>query len=226
MGVYSILLAYAITTFVMMAVNVTGCLRLGLLPKRGEWGKPTWHGFKGVFAFGNDIFIYSLGCQLINFSQGILLTRLIGLEAVTVWTIFTRVFLLLQQTIYRLFDYSSSAFAEMIVRREREQLARRFRQVVVLSTNLSIAAAAVFAVCNKSFVDVWTAGRFESPLLVAADIKAPSILIQRLAAREEPAAQMLWQNFRTPHGNKSPTLRPLRRPWKLPSNFWRPILTA
>lgn len=195
LGVYSILFSHAITAVILVVVNAVGCLRLGLLPKKGDWGKPTWQGFKGVFAFGNDIFLYSLGCQLINFSQGILLTRLIGLEAVTVWSVCTRVFVLLQQTIYRIFDYSGSAFAEMIVRGERDRLARRFREVVVLSSSLSVAAAAVFAVCNKSFVDVWTGGRFESPLLVASDIKAPRVLMERLAKRADSAAEFLWQQL-------------------------------
>lgn len=195
LGVYSFLLAQALTTAVIVVINLVGCLKLGLLPKRGEWGKPTWHAFKGVFSYGNDIFIYSLGCQLINFGQSILLTRLIGLEAVTVWSVFTRIFVLLQQTIYRIFDYSSSAFAEMIVRGERELLARRFRQVVVLSTSLSVAAAAVFAVCNKPFVDAWTGGRFESPLLVASDIKAPKVMAQRLTSHEDPAAQFVWEQL-------------------------------
>lgn len=195
LGVYSILLAQAITAVLMVVINAVGCLRLGLLPGKGDWGKPTWQAFKGVFAFGNDIFLYSLGGQLINFSQGILLTRWIGLEAVTVWSVCTRVFVLLQQTIYRIFDYSGSAFAEMIVRGERDRLARRFREVVVLSSSLSIAGAAVFAVCNKSFVDIWTGGRFESPLLVASDIKAPRVLVERLAKRADPAAAFLWEQL-------------------------------
>ncbi|HEX5222717.1 MAG TPA: oligosaccharide flippase family protein [Verrucomicrobiae bacterium] len=195
LGAYSFLVAHAGATLIAVLINFVGCRRLGLLPKRGEWGRPSWKSFKGVFAFGNDIFIYSLGCQLINFSQGILLARLIGLEAVTVWSVCTRVFVLLQQTIYRLFDYSSSAFAEMIVRNERVQLAWRFRQIVLLSSSLSVAAAAVFALSNKAFVDIWTGGRFESPLLQAADIKAPTQLIRRFADRQNVATQHVWERL-------------------------------
>lgn len=218
-GVYAILLAQAVTTLLITLITASGCLRLGLLPKRGEWGRPTWEGFKGVFAFGNDIFIYSLGCQLINFSQGILLTRLIGLEAVTVWTVCTRVFVLLQQTIYRIFDYSSTAFAEMIVRGEREVLARRFRQVVVLSTSLSVAAAALFAVCNKPFVHLWTAGRFESPRLQAADIKMPQLLAERLLVIQDPAARFLWDQL-SPASREQIVGRPLApKRWETAQRF-------
>ena len=65
--------------------------------------------------------------------------------------------------ISRIFDYSSSALAEMMVRGEREQLLKRFREITVLSINLAVVAAALFAVGNGPFVQVWTKGRVEWP---------------------------------------------------------------
>lgn len=194
-GVFSILWAYACTTAVLVAVNWVGCIRLKLFPQPGEWGALTWVQFKGVFAFGSDIFLFSLGALLITASQTLLLTRLLGLETVTVWNICTRVYDVLQQVIYRIFDYSSSALAEMIVRGEKALLAARFRQIVTLSTSLSIAAGTLFAVCNSSFVTLWTSGRFESPRLLASDIKEPKQLAKRLQPAPNAPAILLWEQF-------------------------------
>jgi O-antigen/teichoic acid export membrane protein len=194
-GVYSILLAQAFTVIITIFTNMAACLRLGLLPSRNFWGQPSWREFKHVFAFGNDIFLYTLGAQLINFSQNILLTRLIGLDAVAIWSICTRVFILLQMAIYRIFDYSSAAFAEMMVRGERAKLASRFRQVTVVSASLSVAAASIFAVCNSAFVNIWTNGRLETPFLTEADVKVPTALAHRLIAHEDSTALSIWEQF-------------------------------
>jgi O-antigen/teichoic acid export membrane protein len=194
-GVFSILWAYAFTVSVLIAVSWAGCLRLKLWPQPGEWGRLTREQFKDVFAFGSDIFVFALGAQLITASQTVLLTRFIGLEAVAVWGVFTRVFEVLQQIIYRIFDYSSSALAEMIVRGEKRLLAVRFRQIVILSASLSVAAGTVFALCNHAFVKLWTSSRFDKPILYAADIKEPRLLAGRLQAQGDAPAQFLWQQF-------------------------------
>lgn len=157
-GVFSILWAQAFGTIVAVAVNGLGCYALKLFPAPGEWGRASWAQFKELFAFGRDIFLFALGGQLITTSQALLLTRFLGPETALVWSVCTRTYILLQQLIYRIFDYSSSALAEMIVRRERDLAAVRFRQIVIISTSLSVAAGTLFALCNSAFVEVWTAG--------------------------------------------------------------------
>jgi O-antigen/teichoic acid export membrane protein len=116
-----------------------------------------------VFAFGNDIFIVSLGSQLINTSQAILLTRLLGLDAAAAWNIGTRTYVLLTQLIFRIFDFSTPALAEMVVRGEKSLLAERFKQIVVVSLGGAVAAGGIFALCNSAFVTVWTHGRISWP---------------------------------------------------------------
>jgi cell division protein FtsW (lipid II flippase) len=61
----------------------------------------------------------------------------------------------LAQVIYRIFDISAPALAEMMVRGEKELLCRRFRQIVVLSVNLAVVAGAMFALCNSTSVTRW-----------------------------------------------------------------------
>lgn len=163
LGIYSFLLGQAVPAFGVIVVNVIGCLRLGLLPRAGEWGHLSRARFRELFAFGSDIFIYSLGSQLITTSQAILLTRLLGLETAAVWSICTRVFNTLPQIIFRFFDYAAPALAEMMVRGEKALLARRFQQLSVFSVGAAVASSAVFALCNSAFVTVWTHGRIAWP---------------------------------------------------------------
>jgi O-antigen/teichoic acid export membrane protein len=158
LGIYSYLIGQAVMVLGNIAVNATGCLRLGLLPRGHEWGVATRERFRELFAFGNDIFIYSLGAQLINASQTILLTRLLGLEAAAVWNVGTRAYLVLTQVIFRFFDYSAPVLAEMMVRGEKQRLAERFKQIVIFSLGAAVAAGAVFALCNSAFITVWTHG--------------------------------------------------------------------
>jgi len=160
LGVFSMLWGQAASVLAVVAVNLIGCSRLKLLPRRGEWGRPNWRRFCELFAFGRDLFLYSVGSQFVNTSQTLLLTRLIGLDAAATWTVCTKAYLLLVQVISRVFDYSTSALAEMMVRREHERLLHRFREIAVLSINLAVATGVLFAVANGPFVKIWMAGKF------------------------------------------------------------------
>jgi len=162
-GVFSLLWSQMATTLLAVTVAWIGCARLKLFPARGQWGRPTRAQFAEVFSFGFDIFIYSVGAQLITTSQTILLTRLAGLEVAGIWSACTRPYLLLTQLIYRVFDYTTPALAEMMVHGERERLCRRFKQIAVLSASLSVILGTIFALCNDAFVEVWTLGKMNWP---------------------------------------------------------------
>lgn len=194
-GVMSILYGHVATVVQSVVFNWAGCARLHLLPRAGQWGRITAAQFKVVFHFGNDIFIMALGALLVSTSQTILVTRLLGLEAATIWNIFTRAYDVLQQVIFRLFDYSSSALAEMIVRGEKARLQARFRQIVVLSASLSVVAGVMFALCNTSFVTLWTSGRFASPRIIAKDIKSSRALAAKIINPASAPAEFLQRNF-------------------------------
>lgn len=165
LGIYSFLIGQAVMVLGNIAVSAAGCLWLGLLPRGREWGVATRERFRELFAFGNDIFIYSLGAQLISASQTILLTRLLGLETAAVWNIGTRAYQLLTQVLFRFFDYSAPALAEMMVRGEKARLEERFKQIVMFSLAAAVAAGGLFALCNSTFVTVWTHGKIGWPLV-------------------------------------------------------------
>ncbi len=198
LGVFSILWAQALGTVLSVGINAWGCLRLKLLPCRGEWGRPTRPLFNELFTFGRDIFLYALGGQLINTSQTILLTRFLGLDAAAVWNVCTRVYMLLLQMIYRVFDYSSAALAEMMARGEKSLLASRFKQIVIFSTSLSVAAGTVFALCNTAFVEVWTSGKVNSPLLGTNNLQQLPALALKLQDAGNPVSRWLWPQLSEP----------------------------
>jgi O-antigen/teichoic acid export membrane protein len=171
-GVYSLVWGQAAGVATTFAVNWLYCVKLNLFPQPGRWGRPTWEKFRELFAFGRDVFLFTVGLQFISVSQTLLLTRFIGLDAALVWGICTRGYVVLVQVIGRVSDFSSAALAEMIVRGEREKLLRRVRELAVLSVNMAVAAGAIFAVANGPFVDVWTKGSIHwtpwNDLLLAA----------------------------------------------------------
>lgn len=162
-GVYSILWGQG-AGFVMIAViQVWGCARLKLLPAPGHWGGARWDRFLELFHFGKDVFLFSVGSQLIFASQTILITRLLGLEMGAVWSVCSRTFTLGTQLIYRVFDFSCPVLAEMMVRGERDRLLQRFRAIAVLTTSLGLLGGVLLVAANGSFVAWWTGGRMQWP---------------------------------------------------------------
>ena len=164
-GVFSILWGQLAAFLVITAIQWMGCLRLKLLPAAGQWGRAHWDRFGELFHFGKDVFLFSVGSQLIFASQTILITRLMGLEAGAVWSVCTRTLTLGTQIIYRVFDFSCPVLAEMIVRGERGRLLQRFRSIAILTTSLGFLAAVLLVIGNGPFVAWWTSGRMQWPMI-------------------------------------------------------------
>jgi O-antigen/teichoic acid export membrane protein len=164
LGVFSMLWGQLASLLCTVGIQAVGCVRQKLLPAAGQWGRVSWARFRELFDFGKDVFLFSVGSQLIFFSQTIVITRWLGLDAGAVWSVCTRTFNLGTQLVYRIFDFSCPAIAEMIVRGERERLFQRFRSIVMLTTTLGLLAAVLVAACNGSFVAWWTGGRAAWPM--------------------------------------------------------------
>lgn len=164
LGLYSMLVGSAMTTLATNLGYVLASRRLKFLPEPGRWGRPDWPTFRGIFAFATDIFMLSLGQALIAASQAPVISHTLGLKAVAVWTTMVKTFMLAQQLIHRIFDFASSAFAEMMVRGERERLQQRFRDVATLTGSVAAALSVAVALCNHAFVQVWMGGRFSWPV--------------------------------------------------------------
>jgi O-antigen/teichoic acid export membrane protein len=160
-GLYSMLLGGAATAVLTSAANVWQTWRLRLFPSRDRWGKANTAMFKELFSFGSNVFLAAIGLQLIVAVQAPIITRTLGLEAAAVWSIATKLFMLSQQLVYRLLDYSTAAISEMIVRGEKARLNARFQDLVILSGSIGAAVGISMAVCNRGFLNIWTDGRVE-----------------------------------------------------------------
>ena len=162
-GLYSFLLASLCGFLSGTVLNLLGVWRLKLFAPAGAAGKANLNIFKRVFSFGTEMFLLTLGLQLLNASQVIIVSRTQGLIAAAVWSIATKTFVLAFQFVQRIFDYSASALGEMIVRGERETLRRRYRDVLLLTASVAVFTSAAVALCNGPFLALWTKGKVSWP---------------------------------------------------------------
>ena len=110
-GVFSLTAAGAVTAIFNTLLQLYGCVRLRLLPARGAWGTWQWPMAKNLFSFAKDTFLIALGWQLISASPAILISKLVGLEAAATWAVGTKLFMLFQQIVWKLYDFSTSGLA-------------------------------------------------------------------------------------------------------------------
>jgi O-antigen/teichoic acid export membrane protein len=162
-GLYGLLVACFLGTFLGAVVNLFAVWRLKFFPSRRHWDRPSLKAFKEVFAYSNDLFLLTLGWMLLNGSQIVIISRAMGMGAAAVWSIATKTFQVAYQFVQRIFDYSGSAFAEMIARGETANLRRRFRDVLLLTASFAVFCGASVAVCNGAFLQLWTKGAVSWP---------------------------------------------------------------
>jgi O-antigen/teichoic acid export membrane protein len=162
-GVFSLVWAWMIGGVGSVVFQMLACKRLELFPERGEWGHASWIQFCELFQYGKDIFLVSLGTQLIMASQTIIVKRTLGLEAAASWAVGTKVFNLVSQVIWKPFDFSASAFAEMMARGEHDRLRERYRSLTIVSASVAGWAGISFAMSNSLFVGIWTHGKIQWP---------------------------------------------------------------
>ncbi len=155
---YSLLAGYAVATLFNTFFTLAAVQRLKLFPPAGAWGRANLKTFHELFAYGREVFLISVGWQLVNASQMLVISRAVGFEAAGIWSIATKPFNMAQQVVFRLLDYSGAGLAEMIVRQERARLLVRFRDVVILSASFAVWAGLAVGLCNHDFVALWTKG--------------------------------------------------------------------
>lgn len=154
-GVYSLVWGNLVAAIFNAAALLICCWKFQLFPRRGFWGTVQWVQFRNLFIYGKDIFLVSVGTQLIIASQTMIITRKLGLEAAAFWAVGTKLFTLVSQVIWRISDSSAPAFSEMIVRKEAGILQERYKSMVMLTASLAAFGAVSYALCNSTFVRVF-----------------------------------------------------------------------
>ncbi len=158
-GIFS-LSAASVAGFVLGQVIVlTACHRLHFFPKRGCWGGFDKKLFHEMFRFGSGLFVLNLGTQLVNASQTIVISRTLGLENTSVWTVATKLSSMIQLFVNRIFETSAAGLLEMKVRGETSTLRARSRDLITLTCVIAGIGAAGLAFFNSAFLDFWTQGK-------------------------------------------------------------------
>jgi O-antigen/teichoic acid export membrane protein len=158
LGVYSFPLAGIPPMILCGFLGLIFCYRRGFYPKSGAWGHPDWAAFKEMLSFGKDVTLMTIGSQLVNASQVIILGRVAGLEAAATFAIGTKFYALGGQLTGRLVESSAPALTEMHVRGENERLKGRFFDICRTSIFLAIAGAVALVMANSMVVGLWTSG--------------------------------------------------------------------
>jgi O-antigen/teichoic acid export membrane protein len=174
-GIYS--LAYAgIPTAILSPVMICIiCLRKGYYPARGYWGRPQWVLFKKLFSFGKDVLLLSIGSQLVNASQVIILSRLAGLDAAATFSVGTKFYTMGQQFVGKVLENSAPALTEIFVRGDRIRFNERFWNIVSVTAFLATIGATGLIMGNQTLVSLWTSGVIHWSL--GADVILAALLI-------------------------------------------------
>jgi O-antigen/teichoic acid export membrane protein len=162
-GIYSLLAGAVAGLICGVGITALACVKLGFWPKAGEWSRASRKQFRELFNYGAEVFLISIGSQLIISSQTILISRQLGLESAAIWSVMTKIFSLVYQIILRIVGNAMPAFAEMQVRGELNLLWKRYRMLFNITNVFAGVCAVLFAACNESFVMLWTNGKFSWP---------------------------------------------------------------
>lgn len=160
LGIYSLLVSTVAGWACATAACAIACLKLELWPRQGEWGRVSMTRFLELFGYGTDVFLIAIGTQLIISSQTILISRIMGMEAVALWSVMTKIYSAVSQLSWRVIGNAMPVLAEMHVRGEHNRLWQRYRGLFMV-TNVLVGVCGVFLVAgNGPFVALWTHGRF------------------------------------------------------------------
>lgn len=159
LGLYSLIWSNVAGTICVNVCTFVAVWRLRFLPASGHWGSASYLRFRELFSYATEIFLLAVGNMLIMASQAVVVTYTLGASAAAVWSFTTKTFGMAQQLVGRIYNYSSSAFSEMIVHGELDRLRTRFRDVVALSASAGVWVTMGVALCNYSFLKLWTSDR-------------------------------------------------------------------
>jgi O-antigen/teichoic acid export membrane protein len=181
LGLYSIVLSNAVSAVTSIGFMTLASLCQKLFPTKGHWGAISKERFWEVCHFSRDMFVVGVASEVIYLSQMVLVSRILGLNGAGVWSVCVKSFNMARLLIFKLYDASSAALSEMIVRGELDRFRARFANIIALSA-LSAAFFAVFlAFANAGFVKIWTGGKLTWDM--ASDITAAIYLFSFTVAR-------------------------------------------
>jgi O-antigen/teichoic acid export membrane protein len=157
-GIYSLAYANIPTAILSPVIYLIVCSRNGYYPIRDSWGGPQWRLFRKLFSFGKDVLLMSIGSQLVNASQVMILSRLAGLDAAATFSIGTKLYSMGQQFVGKVLENSAPALTEIFVRGDKVRFNDRFWNVVSVTAFLATIGATALMMGNQMLISLWTSG--------------------------------------------------------------------
>ena len=157
-GIYSLAIAVTPSVVVTPVVAFFVCYSCGYYPKNFNWVRPSSKLFRKLFGFGRDTMLLSLGQQMVNASQIIIVSRFLGLDVAASFAIGTKAYSLCQQFVSKITESSAPALTEIFVRDDMERFRKRFWNILQLSMGIAGIGAICIILFNNKFIELWTKG--------------------------------------------------------------------
>ncbi len=162
-GLYAMLANIAAGGVWSLFFGFASCWRLRLYPPKGTLAFPARAELKSVLRYSRDYFVIQVGSHFASTMPMLLMPRLLGLEAVAVWTVCTRPFGVLKQVVSKPFEYSVPMLCEIYVKGEPVRMAKRWTHVTQLVVAISVCVFAVGAANNGPFISLWVGAHMAWP---------------------------------------------------------------
>jgi O-antigen/teichoic acid export membrane protein len=160
-GIYSLAFAGIPSALLSPIVIAIICNRNGYYPVRGSWGRPRWDLFHKVFGFGKDVLLMTLGNQMVNATQIMILSRVMGLDAAATFSIGTKCYTMGLHFVYKIMQSSTPALTEMFIRGDKWRFNERFWNVLSLTSFMATVVATALLAVNQILVSLWTSGAIQ-----------------------------------------------------------------
>lgn len=156
-GIYSFAVSGLPAALLCPVITFFFCKKNGFYPSTQKgWQLPSWPDIRKVFVFGKDAALMSLGSQMVNASQIMIISRFVGLDAAATFSVGTKLYSLGQQLVAKVIGTAAPALTELFVRGETSKFKSRFIDVVSLSTFLATLIGAVLIAGNSALISAWT----------------------------------------------------------------------
>ena len=157
-GIYSLALAGVPSILLTLVAYFWICAKNHFYPQRGCWGAPRRDIFRHIFGFGRDTLLVNLGSQLVNATQIMIISRVLGLDAAATFSIATKLFSMGQQVFHKVIESAAPGLTELFVRGEHSRFIERYWDALSVTLALATLGAVGLAGFNAEFVSIWTAG--------------------------------------------------------------------
>lgn len=119
-----------------------------------SFGDIRWSDLKMLFNFSSGVFVIGVAIQVVFLSQSLIITKLLGLSAVTLFMVSSRAGTYGLQILWRTFDSLGPRWQQFYVAGDRARLAGSFRRYTGLTMSLALLGGTFLIVLNHPFVNL------------------------------------------------------------------------